>query len=558
MRWNKIVSVLTCILFFTQSFALNVSAAENVIVSGSKSAKVIEIIDGDAIKVQLIENGDTALVKLIGVDAQGYSKAVEFLTNTILGQTVIISSDYNVATPTGIWNNMYVAVNGININEALIEKGYAIANKYHNQSGEYSSLLNAERTAKSKDLGIWNYGVRETTGSNSYGITTYTPGKSYKTGYNVNINTASASMLQQYLNNVPSGVASNIVAYREKNPFNTVMEIKFVEGFTREMFLENQNIMVVCTNIQDAEEKELFTLGTITEDEVDDIISYRKRHGISQIVTLKDEKLVSENRYKKIKDFISTRDKDKLDDNVTENEYTVNINTANTSMMTTAGLSSAAARKIYDNRKNGYTYKTLMELSKGDIGLSVTEVNRFEDNMKVQTDINNASDYEMKSVFGDSYKKIIAKRTYVSPQDVREYIDDGKYENIKKCIYTSSPKNDYVNINTATQQQLIEAGFNTSDAVKLVNSKKTMKTGADIPIDISYNNVNAALYTNINTATVKELESLNNGISSGLISEILSYRQEQFFGNNDEIKQFFTDRNAYSVYVGIGDFLVVR
>ena len=85
-----------------------------------------------------------------------------------------------------------------------------------------------------------------------------------------------------------------------------------------------------------------------------------------------------------------------------------------------------------------------------------------------------------------------------------------------------------------------------------------MKTGADIPIDISYNNVNAALYTNINTATVKELESLNNGISSGLISEILSYRQEQFFGNNDEIKQFFTDRNAYSVYVGIGDFLVVR
>lgn len=542
---------------FVLSFAVPVSAKDNVIISGSRSAKVIEVIDGDAIKVQLLENNDTALVRLIGVDAQGYNEAVTFLTQYLLGQTVVVSTDYNIVSPSGIWNNMYVSLNGQSVNAMLIEKGYGIANGSHIASGEYSTYLTAQRTAKGKNIGIWEYGVRENTAANNYGLITYVAGNSYKTGINININTATAETLAKELNNVTSSVASNIVRYREKNPFNTIDEIKFVDGFTKDLFNENKNIIVVCTNINDADEQELYSLGFVTEDEVDDVISYRKRHNdISYISILKEEKLISETRYNKIKDYIAIRDKDKID--ITINETTVNINSASQSNLTSAGMSSTDASKVIDYRTKGYTYKTLMELVKiPGIGLSESNVNQLEDNLSVKTDINDATASEMKSVFGNDATKVIAKRNYYDPADVKEYVTSSKYETIKNIIYTGAAETNYVNLNTATTAQLTEMGFSSSDAAKLA-AVSNMKTAKDLPVDISYNNANAALYTNINTASKKELQSLNHGITEGLISEIISYREEQVFGSKEEISEFFNQRNAFGFYNSVKEYLVVR
>lgn len=365
-------------------------------------------------------------------------------------------------------------------------------------------------------------------------------------------------MLRQKLNNVTGSVAANIVAYRDKNPFNTIEEIKYVDGFTRDMFLENKNIMVVCTNLRDADEEELFTLGTITEDEIDDIIDYRKKHTITSISEIEDEKLISKNRFDKVKKFIAVRDKEEID--AIENEYVANVNTAAYSHFINTGLSSGDTNKIIEYRlKNGYSYKTLMELSKiPGIGLSESEVNRFEDNLTIKTDINNACDNELKTLVGDIYKKVVYHRSYSDISDLCDIVGLTKYEKIKNFIYTGTENPKYVNLNTATVAQMTEMGFSSADATKIANHKEKMKCSKDIPVDISSNDKNASLYTNINTATVKELESLNHGITSSLINEIISYREEQFFGTKDEIKQFFNDRNAYGVYANIGEFLVVR
>ncbi len=557
---NKIFSFAVSICI-TLSLIISSScvsfAAKNVIIRGSASASVIRIIDGDAIEVRMLQSNDTALVKLIGVDAQGYDGAVEFLTDYLLGQTVIVSPDSNITTPVGIWNNMYVTLNGENVNKILVEKGYGVTNPSYMPASEYNEYLTAQRVAKVGNIGIWENGVRENGTTNTYGNITYTGKLAYKNKHIVNINTATAEMLTQNLNNITGAVANAIVTYREKNPFNTVSEIKFVQGFSKDLYDSNKQLLSVCTNVNYADEEELFSLWNIGEDEVDNIISYRKKHSkITSISDLKNEKLVDDNTYRKVKDFVSTYDKDEID--VTENDKVVNVNTANKTQLIAAGLSTRDADKIIEYRKNGYTYKTLGELAKiPGIGLTEQQVNEFEDNLNVKTDINNATDYEMKSVFGNSANKIIQKRGYYSASDVAEYLDYTKYSEIKNVIYTSDEAGEYINVNTATNSQLSEFGFSSTVAPKLAASQN-MKSSSDLPCELTENDANAALFTNINKATVKELKSLNHGITDGIINEIISYREEQPFGTIDEMQKFFNDRNHFGFYNSVKEYLVVR
>jgi len=551
-----VFAILTLALSLS-SFSLSF-ADKNAIINGSVSASVIRIIDGDAIEVRLLQNNDTALVKLIGVDAQGYDDAVDFLTEYLLGQTVVVSPDNSIATPVGIWNNMYVTLNGQNVNKLLVEKGYGVTDPVYMSASQFNEYLTVQRTAKVGNIGIWENGVRENGVSlNSYGNITYTGKLAYKNKHVVNINTASPDVLVQSLNNVTSGIANAIVNYREKNPFNTIEEIKFVQGFSKELFDSNKLLLSVCTNVNYADKEELFSLGNITEDEVEDILSYRKKHNkISTVADLKSEKLLDNNRYSKYKDFISTYEKTEID--ATENEYVVNVNTANHAQLVAAGLSSVTADKIIEYRKNGYTYKTIGELAKIP-GISLTEqqINEFEDNLNAITDINEAEDYEMRTVFGNEANKIIYKRDYLDPSEVSQFLTESKYDQVRNAIYVGSDEREYINVNTATNTQLIESGFPADMASKLAGAKN-MKSASDLPCDLGNKDKSASLYTNINKATAKELKSLNNGISDGIINEIMSYREEQPFGTYDELQKFFNDRNYFSFYNAVKQYLVVR
>ncbi len=546
--------IMTVSLICSPNMAM---AGKNAIINGSAAATVTRIIDGDAIEVKLLNNDDTALVKLIGVDAQGFDDAVSFLTGYLLGQTVVVSPDNSITTPVGIWNNMYVTLNGENVNKILIEKGYGVTNPSYMPASQYNEYLTVQRTAKIGNIGIWENGVRENGTTTTFGNITYTGKLAYKNKHTVNINTASAETLVGALTDVSSGIANAIVSYRTKNPFNTIDEIKFVQGFSKELYDANKQFLTVCTNVNYADKEELLSIGNITEDEVEDILAYRNKHSkITSITVLKDENLLSQSRYSKYKDFLSTYDKQKID--VTENDKVVNVNTANQSQLIAAGLSSSDASKIVEYRKNGYTYKTLGELAKiPGIGLSAQQINEFEDNLNTCTNINDATDYEMRSVFGNDATKVIYKRNYTSVSDVSECVTQEKYNSIKNVIYVGSDDNDYINVNTATNTQLTEFGFSSSAASKLA-AASNMKSPSDLPCTLTENDKNASLYTNINKATAKELKSLNHGVTDGIINEIMSYREEQPFGSAEEMQKFFTDRNFFGFYNSVKDYLVVR
>lgn len=552
-NYKKIILSFLVGILIVLNFNIVLCGEQYVKIKGSKSARVIQIIDGDSIKVQLLDTKELALVRLIGVDAQGYDEAVKYMINRILGANVILNPDTSINDDDGVWNHMYVLYNGTSINNELIQKGYGIVNSSYANASIYNQILASERTAKENNIEIWNYGVR----ANST-IGNYTAARNNVIDEKININTATEEMLRDRLKGVTASISSNIVKYRTKNPFTTVDELKFVDGITREIFTDNVNNMVVYTNLNTASQKELLTLNLITENEADEIITYRGKDRFDRVSTLKSKDILDESLYNKIKNYVTINNN--TQDEISINSTVVNPNTASRSELISAGVSPADAEVIVSYHKNGYTFKTLMELSNlSKISLSVTELNYLEDNLKVRTDINNAKDSELISVFGNEYvNKIKNGRTFKNISELETIIGSTKYNReIKALVYTGNRYTDYVNLNTANETQLREVGFITSE-INQITAARGMKTSLDLPFDISKFNDKVTLYTNINTATEAELKTLNNGITQTIIDNITNYRANQSFGSMDEVRTFFINNNATALYNNIADYITIR
>lgn len=550
---TKVISLILCLLLVFSMSVSNTFAETYSEILGTKVVNVIEIIDGDAIKVKVLETGEIARIKLLGVDARGYNGGIDYLRNTILGANVVVSTDNSVPTPIDGWNILYVTYNGININKTLIDKGYAVANASHSSSGYFDSLISAQDNAKYRSTGIWDNGSTNSSRRE----------EAYRTGYindNVNINTANASTLADRLSGVDRNLADEIIKYREKNPFNTVSEIKFVKGFDRRLYDLNVNIMAVSTNINRASREELLTLGNIEKREADDIIDSRDKKNFTTINQLRTKDLITQSLYNKISKFITTEGIDTLVD-YTVGTTVVNANTASYDELVSAGMSREEAQIVVNYRKNGYTYKTLMELGKlPGINLTEKELNYLEDNVHVFTDINNCKDSELRSIFRSmDVSKIREGRNYnnISDLQTKGLITNDMYNDVKDILYTGTFRSNRVNINTATAEQMQNAGFSSSEAAEIINKRKFL-TSDDLSFDLKHNNTNAALYTNVNTASQDELKSLNNGITSDLVDRLLNYRNDQPFGSYDELEEFFNDNSASSVYNSIKEYIVFR
>lgn len=548
--FKKIVCIvlLCCVIL---SLNITASAESYTIINESVTAKVIQILDGNAIKVQIKGTDDVALVKLIGVDSKGYEGGFQYLTQKILGAEVTLSIDSGVPTPTGRWNNMYVTCSGVNINLDIIDKGYAKLDNSASNSINYNKMITSQNNARDRDLGIWNYG---TNASSTVGSSSST--QSFGSGGETNINTATNEMLKRRLKNVPDTVVSEMIKYRNYNPFNIVEEVKFVNGFTKEMFNSNKDIMTVMTDINRAKSEELLTLGNMTKDEVDDIITYRDKHDIRTISELKSKDIISDSRYSSIKDFITVESISY--NNVSIGTYVVNINTATEQQLTTAGISKGDAKKIIDYRSHGYTYKTLFEVAQiPGISLSIEELNKLEDNLHVKTDVNNANDYELRSVFSSGAVNKIKSSSWLNNMErVKTVIGENEYNQIERFIYVGKLRTNYVNINTATSQQLNSAGF-SPEKISMIISARNINTSSDIPFDlINSSDAYTSLYTNINIASESELQSL--GISQSLVDAILNYRAIQPFGNDIEVRDLFIKYNEDVKYNSIKKYIVVR
>lgn len=553
---RKTAKLLSIILIF--AFVLNLCpfavSAENyvAITENTTAAMVVQIIDGDAVKV-VLKNGDVALVKLLGISSQGYNNAAEYLTDKILGTNVTLVKDSSVRTPVGIWNYMYVIYAGLNISSDLVSKGYASVDASQAGSSFYSNLTNAQTASKASGMGLWGEGANAESTVSSYLGTT----RSTLLAGKVNINTATVSQLKEKLNNISNSQAEKIVKYRSNNAFNSIEEFVFVEGMSNSLFKENKNIIVVSTNINKAEKEELETLSNLSDNEIDDIIAYRKKRNFSDIADLRKEKIVSADKYNKIEDFIATDDTGSVYFFVNGNSY--NLNTAAVYQFSNVGVTSSNANKIIAARANGYTFKTLMEITKiPDIQISVEDANYLEDNLHPLTDVNTAKTSELSSIFGTENANKLSRASWMTDiSKVSDIVGIDVYNKYKDLIYCGKNSNTYINLNTATAEQLKEIGFKAESA-NLIASHIFMKTGMDIPVNVSALNNKITLYTNINTATEAELRSLNNGINDTIVNEIIKFRTEQPFGNMTDIKELFARLNASVVYNNISDYIVVR
>lgn len=542
----KIKKIITILLIVTFAFCFETLANNGVeITQSSAPATVLQVIDTDAIKVSLDGTNEIAFVKLKGIKGNAFNEGFYYLTNTLLGEKVMLVKD-GYPYFDGKWNYMSVFFNGLNMSNELVSNGYAIIDKNQSQGSYYQSMAANQDLANSYGFGIWKEQYPDYSS-----ITNNTPNSLYIKD-KVNINTASLHQLKTLLKGITPEVGNNIIYYRERNPFTTIQEIKFVKGFTKEMYDQNKNIMSVSTNINNATENELVTLG-LSASQINSLIEYRTKKEFNNISELVPN-IISSLEYNKIKPFINTIDRDEISYIISSS--VANINASSQSYLEKVGLSPKVAQEIVNNRLKGYTYKTLMEIGKfKNNALSESEIHRFEDNLSLFTNLNSSNQEEIIYLFGNTLGKKVFNQNFKTKEDLKKFVSESRYNFYKDAIYVNDIQTDYININTAKSTEIQSIGFSSNEASLLIKARP-ITSAAKLPINISNFNSRVSLYTNINKASRNELSSL--GLNSVLINQIIAYRNEQPFATKDEIKNMFQKNNALNEYLEIEQYLVTR
>lgn len=506
---------------------------------------VTKVFDGEALEVKNPLTDDISLIKLIGINTKSYDDAYLYMNNSLMGKSVYLKQSHDIYPTSGRWSLVYLVYNGINYNEELVRLGYAEATKATASNDDYAELANIEDTAKINHLGMWE----DDDFSNYY----------YANA--ININTASRDELLDSISSLRSSVARNIEDYRKYNPFNEIKEIKFVSDFSYYVFNENKNIMHVSTNINEADSTEINSLDGISDNRTEDILEYRADNGNITWSELEDDNIISYDQYKDNKDYVSTKNLIWIDKTIGDDS--VNINLASERQIDLVGFLSKEADFIYDYLEKGYTLKTKEEIMEiDDLDMSITRFNQLEDNFNVMTDINNCSEYEVRSLFGDDYskkevEKIIDERPYRSIEDIEDIIGSKKYKLIKDYIYVDNYTNNFVNINTATKDQLMDIGMSDYDANKILNSS-FIDSYDEIPTNISELDKSITLYTNINKAKKEELMTLHTDMTNGLAEEIIRYSNTYLFASDNELKEFLRKQNKGNLYNDLVQSIVYR
>ena len=282
------------VLIFVTSFAQVAYArsmpAGNSIIPHNGFARVLEVIDGESMRVQFLATEEVALVRMLGVDARGFDESVHFLRHRLMGRIVLLEFDGGVISPEGRWNVMYVYLDDNLVNAELLELGFAQLNPAHSGASLYWYFQRDETVGRHRELNLWSPQQRF-----------FNP-VVYRDGYiseGININTATAWQFQTILYGVDWGLARDIVHSRDRwGYFRTIDEIMDVRGFTRELFVQNRRLMTVSTNINTASLMELLTLD-ISYWEADDIIYFRQERRFTSVRQLYDEGFISWSSYRR-------------------------------------------------------------------------------------------------------------------------------------------------------------------------------------------------------------------------------------------------------------------
>ena len=128
-----------------------------------QTGKVVDVVDGDTIKVLLDQDGQTYTVRYIGMDTPEYTSQVEFYgseaatknVELVFGKTAQLIKD---VSETDVYGRLlrYVIVDNIFINYELVAKGYANTASYPPDIACIPTFQGAEQQARATNLGLWN------------------------------------------------------------------------------------------------------------------------------------------------------------------------------------------------------------------------------------------------------------------------------------------------------------------------------------------------------------------------------------------------------------------
>ena len=540
---RKRLILLAALMFIVSLVPISATADEFITLENATTAQVVEIIDVNAIRVRTAV-GD-GLVRLIGIHDRGTPEAISFLSREIMGQQVILHRD--AAFPNvGRWNYMYVSIGPRNINGELILSGYVRLNEGHSRASLYDQIRSGQTIARDAGLGMWVAEVRQ-------------PQINYF-GVRVNINTATSAEIVQHLE-ASQAMANAIVNHRSNIVFQHVNDVAFVPAVTRQFFSNNRHRMTVSTNINVATVEEISTLTGISQTTARNIVNSRDNSRFTNIEQLFTRGLMTRSQLNNNTPFISVENIDTIQ--FARPDFRANINLASHAQLIRAGATSAQAEAII-NQRDALTLRHLGDLSDLSSQFSVTQINALSDNMRAFTNINTAPRSEIESLFGanvpaTSVTRIINSRPFTHINQIGEYLTAANYNRVAPFIYVENrPTPNLVNINTATQGQLVSAGFSTSDAQRIVNNRPWQRP-SQLPGWLTTSmRQNITLRTNINTANNQELFSLDNSMTLDIINRITLERTEQPFSSIAEVETFFREMGQTALFNRIRNFIIVR
>ncbi len=450
-------------------------------------------------------------------------------------------------------------INGeISLGETLLSTGLATIDSTTLTNQTKTIYNNSEDLAKNKNYGLWN--------NDDYNYYyTY-----YKSDEAININTATKSKITSMLKHVFGVeyydfdyIENAIINYRKHNIFNSIDELKFVDHITKDDYDELKYYFTVTTDLKTAGLRELESLDTISSSDAERIQKYMSENINASFETLYEENVISSNEYKYNKPYItSTPDDEKL---LPEPNYVVNVNTASVEQLIDAGVSNSIAKKIVSEREStGFKFKNVTEIYEhSKIYMNKDYINEYEDNLTFVTNINDATRYEIQSLFGDEYEKsvvdlIMSKRNFNSLNDLKEVLSVKDYNTIYKHVKLNNDNIKYVNINTVDKSTLQSLNFDSDTISWILKNQYRIDDMRELDEDLLLYEDKFTIYTNINKATAFEIMSLSSKISSNLANSIVKEASFEMFANIDELEVIFNNYSLEDEFDDFKDFIVFR
>jgi micrococcal nuclease len=155
------LSTLACTFGFDPGAAPIITPGSGGNMPAGEDALVTNVVDGDTIDVTL--NGQAFSVRYVGIntperDEPCYSEARQANSFFVQGKTVRLVRD---ASNTDRYGRLlrYIWADGVHVNRALVEQGFAEAVLYEPDRAFYDTFLSLERESRSANRGCHPTGI---------------------------------------------------------------------------------------------------------------------------------------------------------------------------------------------------------------------------------------------------------------------------------------------------------------------------------------------------------------------------------------------------------------